>query len=529
MVPVTLNDSRWRLLTLLLFVVFLARIASLYTVCSDTYDEHAHIFEPLSWLETGEMRGDRFHAPLARFAIAIGPWLAGFPSHTPWFVSNWTSQDFEGYWRSLTLARLGVLPFVALLFWTVALWSKSLYGAWGSIVSVIVLSCCPTVIGHSALAALDVPGAAGVTLALVALWHWMRTGSTKAAVLAGASIGFAQMLKFSAFGFLLVPVAFAAVYLVRRRLGPRAGAHHLALMGLAAFIVIWASYGFEIGQINSFRHELAKTAGRESPIGAMLQGATTIAPNFWTGFLDMAYLQQEGFGAMFLGESGRFGWPAYFPIALLLKSTPPLLILAVWGLFAAWKARGEDPNAALYLGVSVLGMIAVSIPSRVNIGVRHIMPVFPLLSLLGGGIFARSSKLGLRSGLALLLIGWQIAESAWAHPDYIAYFTPLARARDYHYLSDSNLTWGQDRWRLIEWLRSHPELKTYVVGADRIGMLKASGWVNGPEDAEWLIVDGNAASIILAQKPRHGLAPVLDGEPWGRIGRSMLVFRRGKP
>lgn len=522
-----LKDFRWRFLSLLLFAIFLGRIGYLYTICSDTYDEHAHIFEPLRWLEGGEFRADGYQSPLPRLLIASGPWLAGFRQDTPWFLANWASQDFDGYWRSLTLARLGVLPFAALLFWTVSLWSKALYGRMGSFASMVALSCCPTVIGHAALATLDVPGAAGVTLAMLAIWHWMRKGTAKAAALVGVTVGFAQMSKFSAFGFLFVPIAFAVTFfLIRRRLSLGAIARQFGLIACIAFVVIWASYGFEIGQIHSFRHEVAQGTPKELRLGSLLQGVETLAPNFWRGFVDMAYLQQLGHPAMFLGESGRSGWPGYFPTALLLKATPALLILAVWGFFAARKTPGGDPNIGLYLVVAVLGMIAVSIPSHLNIGIRHLMPAFPLLSLLAGAVFAILPRRDVRSTLAVLLLGWHVAESVGAHPDYIAYFTPAARARDYYYLSDSNLAWGQDRWRLVEWLRAHPELETHVVGAERIGMLTKSGWVNGPENAEWLVMDTNVASLVLTLSPKHRLASVVATPPWGRIGRSMLIFRR---
>ena len=511
---------------MLLFVIFLGRIGYLYTISSDTYDEHHHILEPLRWLESGEFRADGFQAPLPRLLIASGPWMAGFRSDTPWLLTGWDSQDLEGYWRSLTLARLGVLPFAALLFWTVALWSRSLYGSAGSLVSTVALSCSPTVIGHAAVATLDVPGAAGVTLAVFAIWFWMRRGTAKAALFAGAMLGFAQMSKFSAFGFLFVPLAFAVTFFsIRRRLALRTLALHCLLIACAAFAVIWASYGFETGPIHSYRHERAQGTPEELRLGSMLQGVETPAPKFWGGFVDLSYLQQLGHSAMFLGESSRFGWPGYFPTALVLKATPPLLILAVWGFAAAGKRRGGNPRLGLYLGLAVVGIIMVSIPSRVNIGVRHLMPIFALLSLLAGGLFLIAPRRDLRSTLAMLLVGWHMTESAWGHPDYIAYFTPAARSRDYHYLSDSNLAWGQDRWRLVEWLHSHPELEVRVVGAEGIGMFTATGWVNGPEDAEWLVLDTNAAAIVLSNPDDH-LAPLLQTTPWGRIGRSILIFRR---
>ena len=520
------NDFHWRFLTFLLFVIFLGRIGYSYTISSDTYDEHQHIFEALRWLERGEFLADGFQSPLPRLLIASGPRMAGFRSDTPWLLGGWASQDFEGYWRSLTLARLGVLPFAALLFWTVALWSRSLYGSIGSLVSTAALSFSPTVIGHAALATKDVPGAAGVTLAVFAIWGWMRGGTAKAAVFAGAALGLAQMSKFSAFGFLLFPLAFAVTFfLIRRRLSLRALALHCCLIAGVTFAVIWASYGFETGPIHSYRHERAQGTPEELRLGSMLQGVEMPAPIFWKGFVDLAYLQQMGHPAMFLGESSQFGWPGYFPAALLLKATPPLLILAVWAFAAAGKMRGGSPHIGLYLGLAALGMIMVAIPIRVNIGVRHLMPIFPLLSLLAGGLFLIPPRRGLRSALAILLIGWHMAESLWAHPDYIAYFTPPARSRDYHYLSDSNLAWGQDRWRLVEWLHSHPDREVHVVGAEGIGMLTASGWVNGPQNAEWLVLDTNGASIFLSH-PDHHLAPVVQTPPWDRIGRSILIFRR---
>jgi hypothetical protein len=510
-----------------LFAVFLARITYLYTVCSDTFDEHAHIIEPLWWLESGEFHGDGFHSPLPRLMIAAGPWLAGFRSNTPWLLANWSSQDFDGYWRSLTLARLGVLPFAALLFWTVALWSRTLYGLLGSLASIVALSCCPMILGHAAVAALDVPGAAGVAVALVAIWYWMRKGETKAAVLAGAALGFAQMSKFSAFGFLLIPTAFAVTFLLRRRrLSFRALALHLGLFACAAFAVIWASYGFDSGSIHSYRHEQAQGTPEELRLGSLLQDVSAPAPIFWKGFVDMAYLQRQGYPAMFLGESGQFGFAGYFPAALLLKATPPLLILAVWGFLSARKSSAGVPNIGLYLALAIAGMIAVSIPNRLNIGVRHLMPVFPVMALLAGAVFVIPERRNATTALAVSLLGWHIVESVWAHPDYIAYFTPPARARDYHFLSDSNLCWGQDRWRLIEWLRSHPDLEVHVVGGEGIGMLAATGWSNAPEKAEWLVIDTNAASIVLTQDPPHRLEPLIEATPWGRIGRSMLIFHQ---
>ena len=54
----------------------------------------------------------------------------------------------------------------------------------------------------------------------------------------------------------------------------------------------------------------------------------------------------------------------------------------------------------------------------------------------------------------MLLIVWVAADSGVSHPDYIAYFNPLASAHPEKVLSESDLDRGQDLFRLAARLRS---------------------------------------------------------------------------
>jgi hypothetical protein len=154
------------------------------------------------------------------------------------------------------------------------------------------------------------------------------------------------------------------------------------------------------------------------------------------------------------------------------------------------------------------------------------MPVFPLLSLLAGAAFIGLTAHPKRAAIVMGLLCWHTAESVAAHPDYLAYFTPPLRQDDYYYLSDSNLAWGQDRWRLVEWLEAHSDLDVHVFGAEGIGMLKAIDWTNGPDDSSWVIIDANAAAIILTEHTDDAFARMVRSRPWGRVGRSMLIYKR---
>jgi hypothetical protein len=69
-----------------------------------------------------------------------------------------------------------------------------------------------------------------------------------------------------------------------------------------------------------------------------------------------------------------------------------------------------------------------------------------------------------------LLVAWLAVRSTLQYPDYIAYFNTLAGGSEagIHYLSDSNLDWGQDLPALAGYLETHPipKLRLAYFGAD---------------------------------------------------------------
>jgi len=97
---------------------------------------------------------------------------------------------------------------------------------------------------------------------------------------------------------------------------------------------------------------------------------------------------------------------------------------------------------------------------KVNLGMRHILFIYPLMSLTATGfvvfLWERRKKWPNLVALALLvLVGWQIVASAVAHPDYIAYFNEVAaRHKDDYLLFGCDLDCGQDVWRLAHTLKT---------------------------------------------------------------------------
>ena len=446
----------------LLLALFLARIASTYTIFSETSDEDHHIYWGMDWFERGEyLGGDGFQPPLARAAVAFLPYRCGFRAENSWLVHEWENQTLDDFWTSLTLARIGNLFFATASFFAVYLWSRRLFGERSAWAAGGLLVCSPTIIGHAGLATVDLAGAASVCWALFALWYWRLRPSWQRSLLLGAAIGVAQLCKVSAAGFLALPLA--AIFASWWREGTdrrrwRQLAFQVLCLTAAAGLVVWAVYGFDTGEIHSYRHDRAVNNGSPLSIGELLQGVRVPAPVFWAGFVDMAYLQVDGHPAFLFGEKRYHGWWYYFPVALVLKSTPSLLILAFLGGWLLWRQRGLIlSNDAFWLpGIGVAGVLLPSIASTMNLGVRFILPVYPLLAVLDSAAFSVKLTTPARSralrALPMVLLTWHTIESALSHPDYLAYFTPPARSQDYLLLGDSNLDWGQDKARLAAFL-----------------------------------------------------------------------------
>jgi hypothetical protein len=188
----------------LVLILTAVRLAPTYKTFVGTYDEPFHIACGMEWLDKGQYTYHWEQPPLARVAVALGPYLAGLRSHS---MENATDDgnailSSNGkYQHNLMLARLGTLPFLILAFMIIFLWARRWFtvgaGAW----AVALFSSCPPVLGHAALATLDVACAATLLAAFYALMLWVeRPGWARTLGLAISSAA-AFLTKFSTLPF----------------------------------------------------------------------------------------------------------------------------------------------------------------------------------------------------------------------------------------------------------------------------------------------------------------------------------------
>lgn len=452
-----------------LFLSAVCRLIPAYSTFNGTVDEPHHIACGMEWLDKGTYTIELQHPPLGRVLAALGPYLGGARSHSlplGYAEGNAILSSAGRYWTNLTLARLGTLPLLALACVVSYLWGARWFTRAAGLWAVLLLVCLPPVLAHSGLATTDLAGAATLFLALYLSLCWLETPGRWPAARLGAGLGLAVLGKFSSFVFL--PACFAAAAALRLRPRPSAAGlrRRIAEAGLAlgvALLVTWAGYRFSLVPYSGSRgsHPVADALLADYPLLRAAASAASEVPLPLTqvgkGIEAVHHHDLEGHDSYLLGEYRRTGWWYFFPVVLAVKTPLAFLVLALIGMAGICAGRGGArwPQKATVLFPLII--LALSMTSRINLGVRHILAVYPLLALAaahGIRVLAGGGKRRWRLALAMVLVLFVAADSVRAHPDYLAWFNQLAGREPAGVLCESDLDWGQDLARLGRRLRS---------------------------------------------------------------------------
>jgi 4-amino-4-deoxy-L-arabinose transferase-like glycosyltransferase len=300
----------------------------------------------------------------------------------------------------------------------------------------------PTVLAHAGLATTDMALTAAVGVAFFSLILWAESPSWKHTLLLGFTTALAVLSKFTALGYLPAAAVLALLfYIVAERPGvsrlaglAKARAAKFAAAGLTCAVVIWAAYWFSFGKVPVWN-------------------VTLPAPEFFDGIREALFHNQVGHPAYLLGQASQKGWWYFFPVALAVKTPIASLLLLGLGLSVCWKNRATL-TYTLPLALS-LGILLPAMAGNVNIGLRHILPVYIGFSIIGGlGLLQLlTAQKPWASATAVLLVLWMAASGARSHPNYIAYFNEFAAAEPDRVLVDSDYDWGQDTVQLARRLR----------------------------------------------------------------------------
>jgi 4-amino-4-deoxy-L-arabinose transferase-like glycosyltransferase len=458
-----------RLVMLACVLAGTARIAATYPVFNQTWDEPAHVAAGMEWLDRGRYTYEPLHPPLARVMAAVGPRLAGIRSasqESVWLEGNAILYAGGRYDRNLAFARLGMLPFFILGSLVVFAWARRIGGGGAAIWAVLLFTTLPPILANAGIATTDLAVTATAALAAYCMMLWVEHPTPGRSVALGLALALALLSKFSALLFL--PAAAAAIAICcwglrEPQARARPGASRRARLRLTyavALLIVWAGYRFAIGPLTA--PQAARPGAETVAPGAMerLAHAPVFpAPALFEGIGQLAAKNRAGHKSYLLGEVRDTGWWYFFPVALAVKTPIPFLLLAGVGIVAALGATaGRERRRLLEPAAIAAAILLVCLPSRINIGLRHVLPIYPFLAItagLGAARLLRARRAAPAGAvLAVLLVGWQLAASVRAHPDYLPYFNELAGDHPERILVDSDLDNGQDLKRLADTLRA---------------------------------------------------------------------------
>ena len=526
-------ERRAAAIFLILLAVATLRIVLTYTVFNHTIDEPAHIACGMEWLSKGTYRYEVQHPPLARVAAALGLYLEGVrtigrPQMGEEGVDLLLVHDH--YDLHLSLARAGILPFLWLASTAVFLWARRSFGGAAAVLAAFFFTFLPPVLAHAGLATTDMALTGALAAAFLAMWVWLERPTPLHAALFGLMGALAVLAKFSSLPFFAAAAALAAAvfWLWNRPSGllpamrERAGTLAASVAVLGA--LTWGFYRFSFGE--------AVTGLPPMP-----------APELIDDIQEVVYHSQRGHITYLLGQHSQFGWWYYYLVVLAVKTPAPLLVLATLGAFWMWRKRRAGVRWWLPLVFSAAILLVASF-GRINIGVRHVLPVYVGMSIAAAVATLRLLERAKRfrwAGWALaLLLVWYAGGSLAAHPDYLPYFNFLAGDRPERIVADSDLDWGQDMKRLARRLREAGAREVTFTPFIRGDLEKMFGFPPiKPADPVEPAPGWNAVSLSMLKVRRLGLGLERpDIRPWPeriepgeRVGKGVLLyyFPPGRP
>ncbi|WP_164981301.1 ArnT family glycosyltransferase [Silvibacterium dinghuense] len=450
--------------------VSLVLMASVYRNLSPTWDEPSHIGNGLAWLTPPHHLIDPVDPPVGRVSAAVGPWLSGARAldlPNPYDVGNIALRESGHYWRTLTLARLGILPWYLLAVYLVWSMTKRWLGEWPALAAALLFLFCPPVLANATIATTEMPFMAAFLLAIDRIWRALQEPEWRNYAWAGFGVGLACGAKLSGVPFcLLCALVMVAWHGWTKRKLPRISA--VAFAALIMFLTIWGIYRFQVGPLatNPASHiHVQRLAAKTGPLAPVVMGAVDHIPayQFIQGIrVARGFTKHPPQGYLF-GEVYTHGRWYFFFFMLLAKTPIPLLIFGLAGLWLALR-RGmarTDPFVIVPLAGFFVPMLVATV-SHVHLGIRHVLVVYAFLAMLSGlavqRLYAMRSGVStsFRAGAVGLLMAANVLACVVAAPDFLAWYNEAAAPWATLIHVDSDYDWGQDLERLSRTLETLP-------------------------------------------------------------------------
>jgi hypothetical protein len=464
---------------MLLFAVHLAMISRANTI---TWDEPDHIYSGyMSW--HGDFGLNPEHPPLVKFVATVPllpmqlnlPELQDRPYRLQAVLGGRDFIFHNDADKMVFRAQMAASIFTLLLLVIAFLAAQEMFGTSAGFLALGLLVFDPTLLAHGALATTDAAQACFLLASIYAFYRYVQLPSARRVAITALAAGLALASKHSAVLVFPMLLILAGIEIFRRQsadsgsqlssheqvvgkraMGKRAARYATALViiGLMSVAILWAAYGFRYTargnglQLNPpMEAQLAKVP---SPTQAKVLHEFArfhlLPESYIYGFAHVLF-SADDFNSYLFGKSYPHAVWFYFPAAMLVKSSLTFLILLAISVWVIASGRLEQKRReVLFLLIPPLIYLAVSMKGGMNIGIRHILPVYIFLAILIAGAVSMLIRNSRRWRYAvLLLLIFQAISVTRAFPNCIGYANEAfgGPKNVWRYVSDSSADWAQ--------------------------------------------------------------------------------------
>ena len=459
-----------------LLVVLVAELALSVRQESITWDEGHHLYAGYRSLKYGDYGLNPEVPPLVKMVAALP--ILGMPLHLPALEGRpFKNEAFLGgkdfifkndAGRVLFRARMAVSTLMVVLALLVFLAGREMFGTSAGLTALALVVFDPNFLAIAPIVTTDAGFACLVFATIYAFYRYVKKPSRGRLVLVGVAAGLTLAAKHSApliFPMLALLAAFEVV-----RGDEREGRSRKALQMAGALVasaaigvaVLWAFYGFRYAArpdglaINPSMKEWA--GGLKNPRDAntilTLARWRVLPESYLYGLIDTKITAETDTSYLWGRVYPHGNW-WYFPVVIAVKSTLSFLALMMIAASALIARRLRQWREVAFLVVPAGVYLAVAMASDMNIGARHILPVYPFLYLLGAGALWALVRMNRRClWAAAVLVAFQAITSLRAYPVYMAYANEAwgGPSATHKYLSDANVDWGQQLMSVKKYL-----------------------------------------------------------------------------
>ena len=462
-------------------VIFL-QLAFMARDNSATWDEADHTYAGYMQWKHGDFGLNAEHPPLVKY-LATLPLLRMNLKEPPLLDQPYRLQEVRGgkdfVFQNdanaiLFRVRIAASVLTLLLAILVFLAAQEMFGTGAGLIALSLIAFDPTLLAHSALVTTDAGQACFMFWATYAFYRYANRPTSLRLITVGLVVGLALASKHSA--VLLFPMLFLLAvteFLLQRNSAAKNSTKSASRLALALLLtclisiaVLWSWYGFRytpradglpLNPTMSAQLQRVPSAFEGRVLG--LVDKLHLLPQSYTYGFAHVLIQSKAFTSYLLGTIYPHPVWFYFPVAILIKSTLTFLVLLAIATWAVFTGRFRARREILYMLIPVAVYMVFAMAGGMNIGVRHVLPVYVFLSVaIAGAAWAliQRNRRWLYAVVGLLL--FQAVSVLHAFPAYVSYANEAfgGPANVHKVLSDSSSDWGQQLKDVKLYLDAHP-------------------------------------------------------------------------